>query len=47
MKNALLLSLGVVALSSRGYDSRDGCLLRETQKGGSEVYALRDCLDRA
>ena len=36
MKNALLLSLGVVALSSCGYDSYEECVLRETQK--MDVY---------
>jgi len=38
MKNALLLSLGVVALSScvsTEYDSFEECVLREEQKGGS------------
>ncbi len=46
MKNALLLSLGVVALSScvsTGYDSFEECVLREEQKGGSRYAAASYC----
>ena len=43
MKNALLLSLGVVALSSCGYDSYEECVLRETQKGAERNVARDYC----
>ena len=46
MKNALLLSLGVGALSSfvsTGYDSFEECVLREEQKGGSRYAAGSYC----